>query len=58
MWQSILFLIIIAYKLLIRHHADYLEQGKIEFLIADGREGLAQHGPYDIILVGGGNKDF
>jgi len=41
-------------KLLCRSHADYLEKGMVRFMIADGREGLPQEGPFDIILVGGG----
>lgn len=41
-----------------KNHADYLSSDKIEFLVADGREGLAQYAPFDIILVGGSVKQL
>jgi len=37
---------------LTKHHSEYLDT-KIELIVADGREGLEQHAPFDIILVGG-----
>jgi len=40
-----------------RNHAEYLEKGLVKFVIADGREGLPQEGPFDIIIVGGGIFD-
>jgi len=42
----------------IRNHKEYIEDGRVEFVIGDGREGLIQHAPFDVIFVGGGKKSF
>jgi len=41
-----------------KSHAEYLEKGIVKFMIADGREGLPQEGPFDIIIVGGAVKEL
>lgn len=37
----------------LKNHKEYIEEGRVEFVIGDGREGLAQHAPFDVIFVGG-----
>jgi protein-L-isoaspartate(D-aspartate) O-methyltransferase len=40
-----------------KNHKDYIDQGKIEFIVSDGREGLPQHAPFDIMFIGGAVRD-
>ena len=35
-----------------KHHADLLDSGRVDFLLADGYDGLAGQGPFDAIHVG------
>jgi len=39
-----------------KSHKEYIDEGRIEFVVADGREGLPHYAPYDIIFVGGAVK--
>ena len=57
MWQSMESSLIKFLIYLSRNHAEYLEKGMVKFMVADGREGLPQEGPFDIIIVGGGIFD-
>jgi len=41
-----------------KSHKEYLDTKKIELMIADGREGLEQHAPFDVIFVGGSVKEI
>jgi len=36
-----------------KHHKEYVDDGRIEFVVGDGRSGLPEHAPYDVIFVGG-----
>jgi len=37
----------------LKNHKEYIEDGRVEFVIGDGREGLSQYAPFDVIFVGG-----
>ena len=39
-----------------KSNAELLSEGKIKFLLRDGRKGLPEYAPYDCIHVGAGNK--
>jgi len=41
-----------------KSHKEYLDSKKIELLVADGREGLPQYAPFDVIFVGGSVKEI
>jgi protein-L-isoaspartate(D-aspartate) O-methyltransferase len=36
-----------------KNHKDYVVDGRLEFVVADGRKGLPEYAPYDVIFVGG-----
>jgi len=36
-----------------KNHKEYIDDGRIEFVVADGRKGLPEYAPYDVIFVGG-----
>ena len=41
-----------------RNHKEYIDDGRIEFVVADGRKGLPEYAPYDVIFVGGGKMSL
>ena len=41
---------------IIKNHSELLNDDRIEFIIKDGRKGLAKHGPYDVIHVGAASE--
>lgn len=36
-----------------KKHKEFIENKRIVFVTKDGRKGLPEHGPYDVIHVGG-----
>jgi protein-L-isoaspartate(D-aspartate) O-methyltransferase len=36
-----------------KNNKEYIDNGNIEFVLGDGRHGLPDHAPYDVIFVGG-----
>lgn len=36
-----------------KNHKKYIDDGRIEFVVADGRKGLPECAPFDVIFVGG-----
>lgn len=40
-----------------KNHKEFLDNDQLEFIVADGREGLPQHAPYDVIFVGGAVRE-
>ncbi len=41
-----------------KNHKEYLDKGKIILNVADGTNGYAENGPYDIIHLGGASIDI
>lgn len=40
-----------------RHHKEYIESGKVVIKEGDGRKGLPEFAPFDVIHVGAGDKN-
>ena len=40
-----------------KHYKHYLDNGKINVILGDGREGLPNHAPFDVIHVGAAAED-
>mmetsp|Transcript_3938 Transcript_3938/g.3353 ORF Transcript_3938/g.3353 Transcript_3938/m.3353 type:complete len:110 (+) Transcript_3938:550-879(+) len=38
---------------IMKHHKEYIDDGRIEFVCKDARKGVPEHAPYDVIFVGG-----
>jgi len=36
-----------------KNHSDLINKNRVVFICKDGREGLAEKGPFDVIHVGG-----
>lgn len=45
-------------KNIAKNHKNYLDDGSIQIITGDGRKGLPEYGPYDVIHVGASTEEL